>query len=195
MRNFTVCIYLVKAAELDIIRTTARTLLRGLNFATVYTPHFAMCADNLSEIMMATNTAEIETRSVMRFSCSGLCPRPEMKKIRARMDELCPPIPETVGFWCKQEPEYFENAAAKANQSLQKTLKEISRKSGETFNVMIINNDILPLLELVASKDYNQLQIARPGQVILFRYQVAIGPGSIMNWQLVHAYNFNQGQN
>ena len=62
MRNFNVCIYLVKAAELDIIRKTARVLLRGLQIATVYTPHFAMCTDNLSEIMMATGTEELENR-------------------------------------------------------------------------------------------------------------------------------------
>ena len=190
MRNFIVSIYFVKAAELEIIRRTAINLLRGLKFAAVYTPHFAMCADNLSEIMIATNTDVVETKSVMRFCCSGLCPKPEMKKIRVHMNDICHQIPETVGLWCENEPGYFEKAAIKANQALQKTLKEIGRRSGNEFNVMIINNDILPMLELVASKDYNHLEIARPGNVIQFRYEVTIGPQSIMNWQLVHAYNF-----
>jgi len=191
MRNFNVCIYLVKAAELDVIRRTARELLRGLQFTTVYTPHFAMCTDNLSEIMLATGTEQIETKSVMRFSCSGLCPKQELKAMRARMDDLCCHCPETVGSWYKHEPEYFDMAAAKANQSVQKTLKEIGRKPGNAFNVMIINNDILPLLELVAPEEYNRLAIARPGDVIQFRYEVAIGYRSIMNWQLVHAYHFS----
>jgi hypothetical protein len=190
MRNFIVCIYFVKAAELNVIRKTAINLLRGLNLATVYTPHFAMCTDNLSEIMLATNADVVETRSVMRFSCSGLFPKPEMKKIRAQMEDCRRFSPETVGLWRETEPDYFDRAAAKANQSLQKTLKEIGCKSGNTFNVMIINNDTLPLLELLVPKDYNNLEIAHPGDVIQFRYEVAIAPRNIMNWRLVHAYNF-----
>jgi hypothetical protein len=189
MRSFTVCIYLVKAAELEVIRMTARNLLRGLKLAAAYTPHFAMCTDNLSEIMITTNTEPDEIRSVMRFSCSGLCPRPEMKAIAARMTAVCGNRLETVRLWYENEPEYFEKAAAKANQSIQKTLKELSRKAGSSFNIMIINNDILPLLELVASKEYNHLETARPGNVIQLRYEVGICERNIMNWQLVHAYN------
>jgi hypothetical protein len=192
MRNFFVCIYLVKAAELSVIRRTAAHLLRGLSFTTVYTPQFAMCTDNLSEILLATNDEVLETRSVMRFSSSGICSRPELKAIRERMDESCRLLPETVGRWCELEPEYFDKAATKANHALQKTLKEIGCKSGKSFNVMIINNDTLPLLELLASKDYNDLEIAHPGDVIQFRYEVGIGHRYIMNWQLVHAYKFIQ---
>ncbi len=191
MRNLIVSIYFIKAAELDVTRRTARNLLRGLSFATVYTPHFAMCTDNLSEIMLTTNAEVVETRSVMRFSCSGLCPRPEMKRMRLEMDERCRRIPETVQLWCEKEPDYFDKAATKANQSLQKTFKEIGCKSGSTFNIMIINNDILPMLELVASKEYDQLEIARPGDVIQFRYEVVISFRNIMNWRLVHAYKFS----
>lgn len=190
MRTFTVCIYLVKAAELNIIRKTARELLRGLQFTTVYTPYFAMCTDTLSEIMLATGTEQVETKSVMRFSCSGLFPRAELKAMRARMDELCRLRTETVGDWYDNEPDYFARAAAKANQSVQKTVKELSRKHDSTCNIMIINNDTLPLLELVAPEEYNQLAIARPGDVIQFRYEVALGADGIMNWQLVHAYHF-----
>ena len=189
MRNFIVCIYLVKAAELNVIRKTAIKLLRGLNFAAVYTPHFAMCTDNLSEIMLATNAEVAEPRSVMRFSCSGLLPKAEMKKIRAQMDECSRHMPDTVGLWCEKEPAYFDKAATKANQALQKMLKEISSQSGNSFNVMIINNDNLPLFELLASKDYNCLEVAHPGDVIQFRYEVVMGPLNIMNWRLVHAFN------
>ena len=190
MRNFIVCIYLVKTAELDVIRRTAIKLLRGLNFAAVYTPHFAMCTDNLSEIMLATNAEVAETRSVMRFSCSGLCSKPEMKKIRTHIEELCRHRLDTVGLWCENEPGYFDKAATKANQALQKTLKEIGGKSGNSFNVMIINNDSLPMFELLASKDYNSLEIAHPGDVIQFRYEVVSCPRNIMNWRLVHAFNY-----
>lgn len=190
MRKFTVCIYLVKAAELDIIRKTARNLLRGLQFTTVYTPHFAMCTDTLSEIMLATSTELVETKSVMRFSCSGLCPKQELHAVRDRMDELCCHRAETVGAWYEFEPEYFARAAAKANQSVQKTVKELSRKADNAFNIMIINNDSVPLLELVAPEEYNQLAIARPGDLIQFRYEVAIGADGLMNWQLVHAYHY-----
>jgi hypothetical protein len=189
MRNFFVSIYFVKAAELNVIRKTAIKLLRGLHFTVVYTPHFAMCTDNLSEIMLATSAEVVETRSVMRFSCSGLFPKPEMKKIRAQMDECCRRTLDTVGLWCKKQPVYFDKAATKANNSLQKTLKEISCQSGNSFNVMIINNDSLPLLELLASKEYSSLEVAQPGEVIQFRYEVAIGPDNIMNWRLVHAFN------
>jgi hypothetical protein len=190
MRNFKVCIYLVKAAELEVIRRTTRELLRGLKFTTIYTPHFAMCTDSLSEILLGTSTEPVETKSVMRFSCSGLFPKQELKAMRAHMDELCRHRRETVGMWYEHEPNYFDKAAAKANQSVQKTLKEIGRKPGESFNIMIINNDILPMLELVAPGDYNQLETARPGDVLQFRYEVAIGFRSIMNWQLVHAYHY-----
>lgn len=190
MRNFNVCLYLVKAAERDVIRQTARELLRGLQFTAVYTPHFAMCTDTLSEIMLVTNTEQVETRSVMRFSCSGLYPKPELNALRTRMDDLCLNRPATVGDWYQHAPEYFARAAAKANQSVQKTLREIGRKAGHAFNVMIINNDTLPLLELVAPEEYDQLAIARPGEVIQFRYEVAIGYRGIINWQLVHAYHF-----
>lgn len=189
MRKFVVTIYLVKAAELPTIRRTATNLLRGLTFTTVYTPHFAMCTDNLSEIMLTTNTDAVETRSVMRFSCSGLCSKQEGKEMRVKMDASC--HPSTVGFWCEKEPDYFDKAATKANQSLKKTFREIACKSGNVFNIMIINNDSLPLLELVASKEFNDLEIACPGDVIQFRYEVAIGIRNLMNWRLVHAYKFS----
>jgi len=143
MRKFIVSIYFVKATELDIIRRTAINLLRGLDFSTAYTPYFAMCTDNLSEIMLATNTDAIETRSVMRFSCSGLCPKPEMKKIHARMYVCCRHGLGTVGLWCEKEPEYFDKAAAKANQALQKTFKEIGCKPGSTFNIERDYNKVL----------------------------------------------------
>jgi hypothetical protein len=191
MRNFIVSIYYVKAAELNVIRRTAVHLLRGLNFVAAYTPHFAMCTDNLSEIMLATNTDAIETRSVMRFSCSGICSRPEMKTLRAEMDGFCRHNPETVGLWCEKEPDYFDKAATKASQALKKTFKEISSQYGTAFNVMVINNDILPMLELIASKDYDLLEIARPGEVAQFRYEVAVGIRNILNWRLLHAYKFN----
>lgn len=190
MRTFIVCFYFVKTAELDVIRRKAVKLLRGLNFAAVYTPHFAMCTDNLSEIMLATNAEVAETRSAMRFSSSGLCPKPEMKKIRAQMDESCRHSLDTVGLWCEHQADYFDKAATKANQALQKTLKEIGCQSGNSFNVMILNNDTLPMFELLASKDYNDLEIAHPGDVIQFRYEVVTCPRSIMNWRLVHAFNF-----
>jgi hypothetical protein len=45
------------------------------------------------------------------------------------------------------------------------------------------------MLELLASKDYNRLEVAHPGDVIQFRYEVVIGPDNIMNWRLVHAFN------
>jgi len=190
MRNFTVCIYLVKTAEREVIRKNARGLLRGLQFAEVYTPHFAMCTDTLSEIMLVTNTEQVETRSVMRFSCSGLYPKHELNALQTRMDDLCLNRPATVGDWYQHAGEYFAKAAAKANQSVQKTLKELSRKAGHAFNVMIINNDKLPLLELVAPEEYDQLAIARPGEVIQFRYEAAVSYRGIINWQLVHAYHF-----
>ena len=190
MRKFVVSIYFVKAAELDVIRTTATSLLRGLHFAAIYTPHFAMCTDNLSEIMLATGANPAETRSVMRFSCSGLCPKPELKTLRARMDERCGKRPETVGLWCRHEPDYFDRAATKANQALQKTLKEVASHPGDAFNLLIINNDILPMFELLASQEYDQLQIARPGEVTQFRYEVGTSFRNIMNWRLVHAYKF-----
>jgi len=189
MRTFFVCIYFVKAAELNVIRKAAIQLLRGLQFAAVYTPHFAMCTDSLSEILLVTNAPVSATKSVMRFSCSGLFPKAEMKKIREQVDESRRHAPDTVGLWCKNQPEYFDKAATKANQSLQKTLKELSSQPGDSFNVMIINNDNLPLLELLASKDYNRLEVAHPGDVIQFRYEVVIGPDNIMNWRLVHAFN------
>jgi hypothetical protein len=190
MRNYSVCIYLVKAAERDVVRETARALLRGIRFSAVYTPHFAMCTDTLSEILLTTGMDAVETRSVMRFCCSGLFPRPELNALRARMDEHCRCRPETVGLWFHQEPEYFDRAAAKANQSLQKTLKEVGRQPGESFNVMVVNNDTLPLLELVASEEYDQLPVARPGDLVQFRYEVAVGYRGIMNWQLVHAFHY-----
>jgi hypothetical protein len=190
MRNFNVIIYLVKAAELDVIRRTARNLLRGLPFTTIYTPHFAMCTDNLSEILLATAAEQVETKSVMRFCCSGLYPKAELNATRLRMNDHCSHFPETVGLWKELEPEYFDRAAAKANLSLQKTLKELGRKPGSSFTIMIINNDTLPLFELLASKEYNQLEIARPGDVIQFRYEVAECSRRIMSWQLVHAYHY-----
>lgn len=190
MRNFVVSIYFVKAAELNVIRTAARHLLRGLDFAAAYTPHFAMCTDNLSEIMLTTDANPAETRSVMRFSCSGLYPRPELKKLRGRMDERRGKRSETIGLWCRHEPDYFDKAATKANQALQKTLKEVASHPGDAFNLLIINNDILPMFELLASQEYDQLEVARPGEVTQFRYEVGTSFRNIMNWRLVHAYKF-----
>lgn len=190
MRNFVVSIYFIKAAERDVIHRAAYLLLRGLNFAAAYTPHFAMCTDNLSEILLTTNADARETRSVMRFSCSGLCPKPDLKRMREEMDDRCSMRPETVGLWYRHERDYFDRAATKANQALQKTLKEIGCTSGDAFNILVINNDMIPMFELLASKEYDHLEISRPGDVTQFRYEVGTSFRNIMNWRLVHAYKF-----
>jgi hypothetical protein len=126
----------------------------------------------------------------MRFSCSGLFPKPELLRLRTLMNMVCQQGAETVGRWCATTPAYFEKAAAKVNQSLHKTFKEIAGKSGDTFNIMVLNNDTLPMFELIALPEYHDLEVARPGEISLFRYEVGVGYRNILNWQLVHAYKF-----
>jgi hypothetical protein len=195
MRHFIVSLYLVKAAELDVIRTTAIKLLRGLHFTTVYTPSFAMCADNQSEIMLTADVEVGETKSTLRFSNRGLCAKQEMREMHEQMIKLCQDTPQTIDLWREEKPDFcttvfYTKAAIKAKEALRDTFKELSRKTGNRFDIMVINNDLLPLLELSVPKDFEDLQIAQPGDVIQFRYEVAIGDGGKINFRLLHAYRY-----
>lgn len=190
MKRFIVCLYLIKAAELDVIRTTASRLLRGLSFATVYTPHFAMCMDNQSEIMLAADIEVAETKQALRFSNSGLYAKEALQAMRAQMAALCMDTPETIDLWREAQSEYYAKARTKAKEALRKTFKELGNKSGNAFNILVINNDILPLLELSVPKDFEDLEIARPGDVIQFRYEVVTGTAGTINARLLHAYRY-----
>lgn len=190
MRRIIISLFLFKVTEREQAKLMAEKFFPGLNFTKTYTPHFALCTDSLSEIMQVPDVGINGISSVMRFCCNGLLSGHEPQSLRKAMNAFRSEAPETVDLWREIQPEYYLKAVAKAAQALRKSFKEFSILSGNNFNVLVLNNDILPMIELAVPEKFESLEIAQPGNLIQIRYEVTFGLPGMLNWRVLHAYHY-----
>ena len=189
VKKINVIIWLVKAAELDVIQKCCMKKLIGLHFDLIYTLPYAMCLNTVSEIF---STLEIEDDqniiATSRFSSISLIPPGEMALMQQRVTNFVKDTPVNVDVWQDVAGGFCDMAVEKAKASIIKTFAELSKKPSmsNAFTLLVVTNDRLPLLELLAIPLNTALRIPEAGEVVELRFE-GIVEGKDVCAKLVYA--------
>ena len=174
-KKMKVIIWLVKAAELDVVQKCCMKKLIGLHFDFIYTLPYAMCLNTVSEIF---STLEIEEDqniiATSRFSSIGLIQPADMALMQQRVANFVKKTPVNVDVWKDVAEKYFELAIQKAQASIIKTFAELAKRPGNAFTLLAVNNDRMPLLELLAEPLNIALRIPSAGEIVELRFEGAV---------------------
>lgn len=186
-KKMNVIIWLVKAAELDVVQRCCMKKLVGLHFDLIYTLPYAMCLNTVSEIF---STLEIEEDqniiATSRFSCIGLIPPEEMALMQQRVVKFVKKTPANVDVWREVAGNFVDLAVRKAQASMVKTFTELAKSPANAFTLLVINNDRMPLLELLAEPLDNALRIPAEGEIVELRFEGVVD-GDDVSANLVYA--------
>lgn len=188
-KKINVIIWLVRAAELDVIQKCCMKKLIGLHFDIIYTLPYAMCLNTVSEIF---TTLEIEEDqniiATSRFSSIGLIPPAEMGLMQQRVANFVRKTPINVDVWRDVSGKYVDMAVQKAQASMIKTYAELAKKwPGKAgFTVLVVNNDRMPLLELLAEPLNVGLKVPKEGEIAELRFEGMV-EGKNVRAKLVYA--------
>jgi hypothetical protein len=188
-KKINIIIWLVKAAELDVIQKCCMKKLIGLTFDIIYTLPYAMCLNTVSEIF---STLEIEEDqniiATSRFSSIGLIPPAEMALMQHRVAGFVKKTPVNVDVWRDVAGNYADLAVQKAQASIIKTFAELAKKwpGKAAFTLLVVNNDRMPLLELLAEPLDIALRVPKEGEIVELRFEGVV-EGKDVRAKLVYA--------
>lgn len=186
-KKMNVVIWLVKAAELDVIKKCCMKKLIGLHFDLIYTLPYAMCLNTVSEIISNLEIEEDQNIiATSRFSSIGLLPSAEMAAMQQRLADFVKKTPVNVDIWREVAGDYVDLAIQKAQASIIKTFAELSKQPGNAFTLLAVNNDRIPLLELLAEPLCLALRIPKEGEIVEFRFEGVV-EGKSTRAKLVYA--------
>jgi hypothetical protein len=172
VKKINVIIWLVKAAELDVIQKCCMKKLVGLHFDLIYTLPYAMCLNTVSEMF---STLEIEDDqniiATSRFSSINLISPAEMALMQQRVANFVKDTPVNVDVWQEVAGPFCEMALEKAKSSIIKTFAELAKKPSNSFTLLVVNNDRLPLLELLSTPLNLGLRIPDAGEIVEMRFE------------------------
>jgi hypothetical protein len=161
--------------------------LIGLHFDLIYTLPYAMCLNTVSEIF---STLEIEDDqniiATSRFSSIGLITPGEMALMQQRVSDFVKDTPVNVDVWQDVAGSFVEMAVEKAKASIIKTFGELAKKTSNAFTLLVVNNDRLPLLELLAGSLNSALKIPGEGEIVELRFEGYV-EGKEVRAKLVYA--------
>lgn len=188
-KKINIIIWLVKAAELDVIQKCCMKKLIGLHFDLIYTLPYAMCLNTVSEIF---STLEIEEDqniiATSRFSSIGLLQPAEMALMQQRVSGFVKKTPVNVDVWRDVAGNFVDLAVEKAQASINKTFAELAKKWPGTaaFTLLAVNNDRMPLLELLAEPLGIALRVPTEGEIVELRFEGVV-EGKNVRAKLVYA--------
>ena len=188
-KKINVIIWLVKAAELDVIQKCCMKKLIGLHFDIIYSLPYAMCLNTVSEIF---STLEIEDDqniiATSRFSSIGLIPPAEMAVLQRRVADFVKKTPVNIDVWRDIAGKFTDLAVQKAQASMIKTFSELAKKwpGKAAFTVLAVNNDRMPLLELLAEPLNIALRVPKEGEIVELRFEGVV-EGKDVRAKLVYA--------
>jgi len=148
-KKINIIIWLVKAAELDVVQMCCMKKLIGLRFDIIYTLPYAMCLNTVSEILSTLDIEEDQKIiATTRFSSSGLIQPEEMGLMQQRVTDFVKKTPVNIDVWRDVAGNYVDLAVQKAQANIIRTFAELAKKyPGNAFTLLVVNNDRMPLLE------------------------------------------------
>ncbi len=186
-KKINVIIWLIKAAELDVIRKSCSRNLVGLHFDLIYTLPYAMCLNTVSEIITTLGIEDDQKIiATSRFSATGLVPQDNDLILKKMVADFVKKTPVNVDVWHEIAGNFTEMAIKKATASINTTFAELDKKPSNSFSLLVVNNDRLPLLELLALPLNKALRIPSPGEIVQLRFEGVV-EGKKVNAKLVYA--------
>lgn len=175
-RKINIIVWLMKSAERDVVRQSCISNLVGLHFDLIYTMPYAMCLNTISEIFSSLEMEDDKNIiSTSRFSNVGLVTGEEMEILQSRVADFAKETPVNVDIWREVAGNYFETTVRKATAGINKMFAELANLPGNSFTVLIVNNDRMPLLELMATSLNKPLTIPSAGELVQLRFEGTIG--------------------
>ena len=186
-KKINVIIWLIKAAELDVIKTSCLRNLVGLYFDLIYTQSYAMCLNGVSEIIATLGIEDDQSIvATNRFSSAGLVPPETIGPLQKMVADFAKGTPVTVDAWQEVAGNFTQAAVRKATASINATFADLAKKPGNVFTLLVVNNDRLPLLELLALPLGKGLKVPAEGEVVQLRFEGS-ADGKKANGKLVYA--------
>jgi hypothetical protein len=186
-KKMNVIVWLIKSAELDVIKQSCLSNLVGQHFDLIYTMPYAMCLSAISEIFSSLKIEDDKNIiCTTRFSNVGLVPKAEMETLQYMVDSLSDKTANNTDFWQKNARIYFELSVNKATESINKTFDELDQMPGNSFTILVVNNDKLPLLELITGSLDKALNFPSKGELLQLRFEGTVGAKNT-NAKLVYA--------
>jgi hypothetical protein len=188
-KKINLIVWLVKAAELEVIQTCCMKKLIGLHFDVIYSLPYAMCLNTVSQIF---STLEIEEDqniiATSRFSSIGLIPPAEMALMQERVAKFAKNTPVNVDIWRDVSGKYVDLAVQKAQAGIVKTFAELAKKwpGNPAYTILAVSNDRMPLLELLAEPLGVALRIPTEGEIVELRFEGVV-EGKNARAKLVYA--------
>ena len=187
-KRINIIIWLVKAAELDVVQKCCMKKLIGLHFDIIYTLPYAMCLNTVSEILSTLDIEDdLKIIATTRFSSIGLAQPEEMALMQQQVEAFVKKTPVNVDVWRDVAGNYFERAVKKAQAAIIKTFAELAKKyPGNAFTLLAVNNDRIPLLELLAEPLKIALRVPTQGEIVELRFEGVVD-GKNVSAKLVYA--------
>jgi hypothetical protein len=187
-KRINIIIWLVKAAELDVVQKCCMKKLIGLHFDIIYTLPYAMCLNTVSEILSTLDIEEDQKIiATTRFSSIGLVQPEEMALMQQRVTDFVKKTPVNVDVWRDVAGNFVDMAVQKAQASIIKTFAELAKKyPGNSFTLLAVNNDRIPLLELLAEPLKIALRVPTQGEIVELRFEGVVD-GKNVRAKLVYA--------
>jgi hypothetical protein len=187
-KRINIIIWLVKAAELDVVQKCCMKKLIGLHFDIIYTLPYAMCLNTVSEILTTLDIEEDQKIiATTRFSSIGLVQPEEMALMQQRVADFVKKTPVNVDVWRDVAGNFVDLAVQKAQASIIKTFAELVKKwPGNSYTVLAVNNDRIPLLELLAEPLKIALRVPTQGEIVELRFEGVVD-GKNVRAKLVYA--------
>ncbi|NTV50519.1 MAG: hypothetical protein HGB32_08170 [Geobacteraceae bacterium] len=186
-KKMNVTVWLIKSAEIDVINQSCLSNLVGQHFDLIYTMPYAMCLNAISEIF---STLKIEDDKnivcTTRFSNIGLVTKSEMKTLQYMLASFSDKTPNNAETWQKNAKNYFELSVSKATASINKTFDELAKMPGNSFTILVVNNDKMPLLELITGSLDKTLNFPSEGELLQLRFEGTVSTKNA-NAKLVYA--------
>lgn len=171
-----VIVWLIKSAELDVVKQSCISNLVGLHFDLIYTMPYAMCLNTVSEIFSLLKIEDDKNIiSTTRFCNVGLVSREESETLQNRVASFAKETPVSVEVWQEAASNYYAMSVSKATAGINKTFVELAKMRGNSFTVLVVNNDRIPLLELTAAALNKGLNIPSEGELLQLRFEGTAG--------------------
>ena len=106
--------------------------------------------------------------------------------LQKRVADFVKDTPVTVDVWPEVAGEFTKAAVMKATTSIHATFAELAKKPGNHFTILVINNDRLPLLELLAGSLNRAITVPGKGEILQLRFEGSVD-GKKTNVKLVYA--------
>lgn len=175
-KKMNVIVWLIKSAEIDVIRQSCLSNLVGLHFDLIYTMPYAMCLNTISEIF---STLKIEDDKniicTTRFSNIGVISKDEMETLQEMVAGFPDKTPNNAEVWQKYAQNYSDLAVSKATASINKSFDELAKMPGNSFTVLVVNNDKTPLLELITGALDTAPNFPSEGELLQLRFEGTVG--------------------